>query len=177
MRSVVIVAIAVFAMTGSAGAQVFYPQPAVVPSFGPAFDTEYETADNLDVTLEVEAFTTNWGEGYSGVSYGVAAELDLSPSLSLELDGKRVDTTLGSAYEYGAGLNIHGRQGELYAAINSVAMQPDGLVARDQTWIEVGSEYMVNNNLTFGFEASTTLDGAVVPYDSIYTPNALNQYR
>ena len=172
MRLLVASMIAMTALAASANAQVFYPQPAatgVLPS--------YEAADNLDVTLEVEAFTTNWGDGFSGVAYGAEVELDLSPSISLELDGTLLETNLGSAYEYGAGLNIHGTQGELYAAINSVTAQPNGLASRDKTWVEVGGEYNVNNNLTIGFEASTTIDGALVPYESIYTTNALNQYR
>jgi len=172
MRLLVASMLATTAMAASATAQVFYPQPAatgVLPS--------YQTTDNLDVTVGVEAFATNWGDGYSGVSYGADVEFELSPSLSIELDGKRLDTNLGSAYEYGAGLNLHGTRGELYAAINSVTTQPNGLASRDKTWVEVGGEYIVSENLKFGFEASTTLDGAIVPYEGIYTTNALNQYR
>ena len=163
-------------LAASAGAQVFYPQPLVpAPIYGAA--PSYGTADNLDVTVEVEGFTTIWGEGFSGVSYGMGAELDLSPSISLELDAKRLDTNLGSAYEYGAGINVHGPQGELYAAINSIATRPDGMAMRDQTWVEVGGEFAVTDQLSFGFEASTTLDGALVPYDAIHTSNTLHQYR
>ena len=93
------------------------------------------------------------------------------------LDGKKLDTNLGTAYEYGAGINIHGPRGELYASINSLTAQPDGLAPRDKTWVDVGGEYAVNDNFRIGFEASTTIDGAVVPYESIYAPKALHQYR
>ena len=152
----------------SASAQVFFPQSA------PA---GYPVEDNLDLTLEIEGFTTNWGEGYTGVSVGAGLELDLSPSVTLELDGKRLDTNLGSGYEYGAGLNIHGRRGEFYAAVNSVSLDGDLPDLTDSTTVEVGGEYIVNHNLRLGFEGSATFDGALIPHESIYGTNALNQYR
>lgn len=173
MRVLLALLVITTGFAGAAGAQVFYPQPTQILPYTPS----YQTADNLDLTVEVEGFTTNWGEGYSGLSYGVDAEIDLSPSISLEFDAKRLDTNLGTAYEYGAGVNVHGSRGELYAAISSLTAQPDGLAPRDTTWVDVGGEYIVNDNLRIGFEASTTLDGAVVPYDAIYAPNALHQYR
>jgi len=174
MRTLVISLISLSAALAAtnAGAQVFYPQaPAALPS--PAYAAE----DNLDLTLEIEGFTTNWGEGYSGVSYGAEADIDLSPSITLELEGKRLDTTIGSAFEYGAGLNVHGSRGELYASINSVTTNPNGLPIKDSTRFEVGGEYVVSDHLRVGFEASTTVEGALVPYEAIQGTNALNQYR
>ena len=58
----------------NATAQVFFPQSA------PA---GYPVGDNLDLTLEIEGFTTNWGEGYTGVSVGAGLDLELSPSLTI----------------------------------------------------------------------------------------------
>jgi hypothetical protein len=172
MRLFLAFLVASFGFAGSASAQVFYPHLDQTRAYMP-----YDAADNLDLTFEVEGFTTNWGEGYSGISYGVDADLHLSPSVSLEFDGKKLDTNLGTAYEYGAGINIHGPRGELYASINSLTAQPDGLAPRDKTWVDVGGEYAVNDNFRIGFEASTTIDGAVVPYESIYAPKALHHYR
>ena len=101
-------------MSGHAAAQVFYPQPEAV-LIGPMPNVQ----DNLDMTVEFEAFTTNWGEGYTGVSVGTQADIALSPGLTLGLEGRRIDSNLGEAYEYGAGLTIHGEYGELYAAIDA----------------------------------------------------------
>lgn len=158
-----------FAFASPVSAQVFYPQyPSVPVSPMP---------DNLDLSLEVEAFTTNWGEGFTGVSVGAELELDLSPSVTLELDGRRLDTNMGAGYTYGAGLNLHGPRGELYASINSIALDGDLPDLSDKTTLEMGGEYIVNRNLRVGFDGVATFAGALVPYESIYSTNALNQYR
>lgn len=182
MRRIALILTALTAATvlaTGASAQVFYPAPtAVLPAPLVAHAPGYGLSDDgLDVTLEMEAFTTNWGEGYSGLSYGAGVDVDLSPNLVLELDASRLETTMGNAYEYGAGLNLHGDRGELYAAINGLTVSPDNFNDHDMTWVEVGGKVQLTNRLTLGFEASTSIDRAVVPYESIYSPNALNQYR
>ena len=159
-------------MSGHAAAQVFYPQPEAV-LIGPMPNVQ----DNLDMTVEFEAFTTNWGEGYTGVSVGTQADIALSPGLTLGLEGRRIDSNLGEAYEYGAGLTIHGEYGELYAAINGVSAMGDLPDLESGTWVEVGGDFQLGRNLWLGFEASVQADSAVVPYEAIYGSGSSSVYR
>ena len=159
-------------MSGHAAAQVFYPQPEAV-LIGPMPNVQ----DNLDMTVEFEAFTTNWGEGYTGVSVGTQADIALSPGLTLGLEGRRIDSNLGEAYEYGAGLTIHGEYGELYAAINGVSAMGDLPDLESGTWVEVGGDFQLGRNLWLGFESSVPVDSAVVPYEAIYGSGSSSVYR
>ena len=159
-------------MSGHAAAQVFYPQPEAV-LIGPMPNVQ----DNLDMTVEFQAFTTNWGEGYTGVSVGTQADIALSPGLTLGLEGRRIDSNLGEAYEYGAGLTIHGEYGELYAAINGVSAMGDLPDLESGTWVEVGGDFQLGRNLRLGFEASVPVDSAVVPYEAIYGSGSSSVYR
>ena len=159
-------------MSGHAVAQVFYPQPEAV-LIGPMPNVQ----DNLDMSVEFDAFTTNWGEGYTGVSVGTEADIALSPGLTLGLEGRRIDSNLGEAYEYGAGLTIHGEYGELYAAINGVSAMGDIPDLESGTWVEVGGDFQLGRNLWLGFEASVPVDSAVVPYEAIYGSGSSSVYR
>ena len=159
-------------MSGHAAAQVFYPQPEAV-LIGPMPKVQ----DNLDMTVEFEAFTTNWGEGYTGVSVGTQADIAISPGLTLGLEGRRIDSNLGEAYEYGAGLTIHGEYGELYAAINGVSAMGDIPDLESGTWVEVGGDFQLGRNLWLGFEASVPVDSAVVLYEAIYGSGSSSVYR
>ena len=159
-------------MSGHAAAQVFYPQSEPV-LIGPVQSVQ----DNLEMSVEFEAFTTNWGEGYTGVSVGTEADIALSPGLTLGLEGRRIDSNLGEAYEYGAGLTIHSEYGELYAAINGVSAMGDIPDLESGTWVEVGGDFQLGRNLWLGFEASVPVDSAVVPYEAIYGSGSSSVYR
>ena len=158
-------------MSGHAAAQVFYPQPEAV-LIGPMPNVQ----DNLDMTVEFEAFTTNWGEGYTGVSVGTQADIALSPGLTLGLEGRRIVQTLVKP-QYGAGLTIHGEYGELYAAINGVSAMGDLPDLKSGTWVEVGGDFQLGRNLWLGFEASVPVDSAVVPYEAVYGSGSSSVYR
>ena len=158
------VAMSVFAAQ-TAAAQVFYPQAGLAPAGA------YGVEDNLDMTLEFEAFAgERSGKDYSGVSVGSTATIGLSDNVDLEISGRTINTSLGNAYEYGAGLNIHGPRGELYGKITSISAEEGIYEYRDGTRVDLGGEYQVNNNLRVGFDMSTTLDQPLLRYDEINSP-------
>ena len=156
--------------------QVFYPQAEPV-LMGPMPQGAMQMQDNLDMSVEVEAFTTNWGQGYTGIATGTRADIALSPALMLGLEGRHIDSNQGEAWEYGAGLTIQGQYGELYAAINGITASGDLPDLESGTWVEVGGDFEVVPNLRLGFEASVPVDNAVIPHEAIYGTRSGGIYR